>query len=480
MYFVETMPTLLVANRGEIAIRICKTAKKKGWKTVAIYSDADRHALHISYADEAYRVGGSPSKDSYLNINQIIKIAKDRQVDYIHPGYGFLSENAEFAQAVWDNGITFVGPTAEAMQSLGNKVEAKITAGNLGIPLVPGMKEPVDEKIALSIADRIGYPIILKAAAGGGGKGMRVVQNPSLLLESLSLAQSEALSSFGDPTIFIEKFIQSPKHIEVQVLADQLGHVIALPERECSLQRRHQKIMEESPSALLDDSIRKKMQADALKLIQSTGYFGTATVEFILDSDGNYFFLEVNTRLQVEHTVTEMITGLDLVDLQLDIAQKKSISIKPSDIQVHGHAIQWRVYAEDADNHFAPSVGTIDYYEEPVGKDIRIDAGYKQGSEIPIYYDPMISKMIAWGRDRGQCILTLHQALKNYSIEGVITSIPFGIKLLTQTDILEGHYTVDYLDKNLDRILKDGKDESVYKAAAALSLFLHRNKTLNL
>ncbi len=469
----------MVANRGEIAIRIFKTAKRKGWSTVAVYSDADKDSLHLAFADEAYCIGPGPSRESYLNINSILTIARSCGVDCIHPGYGFLSENPDFVSAVKAAGILFVGPNIEAMNLLGNKISAKKMASSLGIPLVPGNHHAIsDMDEAIRLANDIGFPIMIKAAAGGGGKGMRVVHAIEDLKESIQLAQTEAKSSFGNDEIFMEQFILSPRHIEVQVIGDQQGHLVYLPERECSLQRRHQKIMEESPANNFSTTLRRKMGEDAVRLAKASGYFSTGTVEFIVDQQDNYFFLEMNTRLQVEHTVTEMITNLDLVDMQLDIVYGLPLQLQQDDITYTGHAIQWRVYAEDPNQNFAPSTGQITNYQEPNLDHIRIDSGYNAQKRVPIYYDPMIAKLIAWGPNRQDSLAKLRLALRKYDIDGIYTTIAFGIKILDQPAIQNGEYAVDFLHLHLEKILQDSSSLKYAQAAASLALYLHR-KSLN-
>lgn len=465
----------MVANRGEIAIRIFKTAKAKGWATVAVYSEADKDSLHVQYADESFCIGPAPAIKSYLNIESIIHAAIALKVDCIHPGYGFLSENASFAQAVRDAHIHFAGPDAESMKLLGNKISAKKMAAAIGMPLVPGHHQAIaDLDEALKLASEIGYPVMIKAAAGGGGKGMRIIAEAAQLREGILLAQAEAKASFGYDDIFIERFIPSPRHIEIQVIGDSHGHLIYLPERECSLQRRHQKIMEESPANDLSDEIRLKMSEDAVRLAISCGYFSTGTVEFIVDRSGSYYFLEMNTRLQVEHTVTEMITGLDLVDLQLDIAMGNSLKINQKDVLTKGHAIQWRICAEDPSQKFAPSSGKITRYHVPRIDQIRLDSGYAQNKIVSIFYDPMIAKLIAWDTDRIRCLNRLISALQEFDIEGITTTIAFGIQVLNHSSIQKGHYGVDFIDKNLESILEDSSSIAQAKAAAALALYLYQ------
>ncbi|MEP7320259.1 MAG: biotin carboxylase N-terminal domain-containing protein [Saprospiraceae bacterium] len=468
------MPKLLVANRGEIAIRIFKSARKRNWTCVAIYSEADKESLHLEYADEIYSIGPAPASQSYLNIEKIIAVAREAKVDFIHPGYGFLSENAKFVKAVSEAGIHFIGPGIDAMNLLGNKISAKKLAHSLGIPLVPGNQYPISETAqAIQIANEIGFPVMIKAAAGGGGKGMRMIEEAAALSEGIELAKAEAKASFGNDDIFIERLIKSPRHIEIQIIADTYGNVLGLPERECSLQRRHQKIMEESPANHLSADLRSHLIEDAIKLASKSGYVSTGTVEFIIDNDGHYYFLEMNTRLQVEHTVTEMVTGLDLVDLQFDIAEGKPLVLTQNDLIAKGHAIQWRVYAEDPDNHFTPSTGKINSFNIPVSPHIRIDAGYKEGKVVSVYYDPMIAKLIAWSPDRASCVQLLRSALDEFEISGIITSIPFGILVLDHPSIVSGDYHVNFLDQELNNILHGDTQLLHSRAAAALALYLH-------
>ncbi|MBK6815965.1 MAG: ATP-grasp domain-containing protein [Saprospiraceae bacterium] len=475
------MPKLLVANRGEIAIRIFKTAKKKGWTCVAVYSEADQNSLHLDFADEVYALGPGPASQTYLHIEKVIDIAIHAKVDFIHPGYGFLSESAAFAEAVEKTGIVFVGPSANAMRHLGDKISAKQTAAELGIPMVRGIIAGINGiEEALEQADTIGYPVMVKAAAGGGGKGMRVIHNAEDLSDSLDRAKAEAQASFGNDIIFLEQYIHSPRHIEIQIIGDQQGNVLFLPERECSLQRRHQKLMEESPANFLPDTLRQSMSQDAVNLAKSCGYYSTGTVEFMVDQKGNYFFLEMNTRLQVEHTVSEMVTGLDLVDMQLEVASRMPLHIKQEDIHVSGHAIQWRINAEDPLQNFAPSSGHITHFTTPVQAHVRIDSGYEQNKNVPVLYDPLIAKLICWGVDRPDAIQRLKGALNAFDIEGISTSIPFGLQLLDHPDIVAGHYGVNFLELHLEEILKGKQQENHLKAAAALALHLYLEELKNL
>jgi acetyl-CoA carboxylase biotin carboxylase subunit len=393
------MKKILVANRGEIALRVMRTAKSMGIATVAIYSEVDRKAPHVRFADEAVCVGPAPSKDSYLQMDKIIEAALALGVEGIHPGYGFLSENAVFAQKVEDAGMAFIGPSPHAIEIMGSKLAAKQAVGAFNVPLVPGTDQPVtDIAEAKRLADAIGYPILIKASAGGGGKGMRLVEKEEEFVEQMDMAVSEAVSSFGDGSVFIEKFITSPRHIEMQVLGDKHGNVVHIFERECSVQRRHQKVVEEAPSAVVSPAMRKAMGEAAVKVAKSVNYYGAGTVEFIVDEKLDFYFLEMNTRLQVEHPVTELITGLDLVREQIKIARGEKLSFTQDDLQIQGHAVELRVYAEDPQNNFLPDIGKLTTYQPPHGQGIRVDDGMEEGMDIPIYYDPMIAKLATFGR----------------------------------------------------------------------------------
>ena len=399
------MKKILIANRGEIALRIMRTAKEMGIATVAVFSDADREALFVRYADEAINIGPAASAESYLRADKIIEVAKKLNVEGIHPGYGFLSENAEFARQLKEEGIILIGPSAEAMEVMGSKLAAKAAVKAYDIPLVPGTDEAVDDvEEAAGIANEIGFPILVKASAGGGGKGMRIVEKAEDFKEQMDRAVSEAISSFGDGAVFIERFVASPRHIEIQILADIHGNVVYLFERECSIQRRHQKVIEEAPSAVLTAELRKKMGEAAVKVAQSCNYVGAGTVEFLLDENMNFFFLEMNTRLQVEHPVTEQITGIDLVREQINIAREEVLSYRQEDLMIQGHAFEVRVYAEDPLNNFLPDIGTLNTYTRPQGLGVRVDDGFEEGMSIPIHYDPMIAKLVTFGKDR-DCLL---------------------------------------------------------------------------
>ncbi len=442
------MKKILVANRGEIALRVMKTAKDMGIATVAIYSEADRKSPHVRYADEAICVGPPASKDSYLRAEYIIQKALELGVDGIHPGYGFLSENADFSEKVAKAGITFIGPKAPAIRTMGSKLAAKRAVKNYDIPMVPGTDEAVaDPEEAKRIAKAIGFPILIKASAGGGGKGMRTVHNAEELEEQMNLAISEATSSFGDGSVFIEKFVTNPKHIEIQVLADSHGNVVHLFERECSVQRRHQKVVEEAPSSCLTPEVRAKMGAAACDVARACDYLGAGTVEFLVDDALNFYFLEMNTRLQVEHPVTEMITGVDLVREQINIARGLPISFRQEDLTITGHAVELRVYAENPRENFVPDIGTLLIYKAPMGAGVRVDDGFEEGMSIPIYYDPMISKLIAYGKDRDEAMDRMLRAISEYEIVGVKNTLEFGAFVMNHPAFREGKFDTNFVPR---------------------------------
>jgi acetyl-CoA carboxylase biotin carboxylase subunit len=451
---------ILVANRGEIALRVMRTAHEMGISTVAIYSEADRNAPHVRYAHEAVCVGPPPSNQSYLLGDKIIQICKDLGVDAIHPGYGFLSENANFSRAVREAGLIFVGPSPESIETMGSKIAAKQAAKRFGVPLVPGVDEAITDRAAAKIiASEVGYPVLIKASAGGGGKGMRVVQNAEEFDEQMDRAVSEAIASFGDGSVFIEKYITSPKHIEIQLIADQHGNVVHLFERECSVQRRHQKLVEEAPSAVLTPQIREAMGQCAVQVAKACDYSGAGTVEFIVDEDLNFYFLEMNTRLQVEHPVTELITGVDLVKEMIRVAEGHPLSFAQADMAINGHSIEIRVCAEDPRNNFLPDVGTLHTYVRPQGNGVRVDDGMEEGMAIPIYYDPMIAKLITYGKDRQEAIDKMIRAIDEYKIVGVQTTLPFCRFVMEHEAFLSGkfdtrfislYYTPEVLNQALD------------------------------
>lgn len=438
---------ILVANRGEIAIRIMRTAKDMGIRTVAIYSEADRNALHLRFADEAVLVGAPAPTFSYLNMDKIIQVALTLNVDAIHPGYGFLSENALFAQKIKDAGLIFIGPSPTAIETMGSKLKAKETAASHQIPLVPGTETAItDIQEARKIAGEIGYPILIKASAGGGGKGMRLVEHDNDFEDQMNRAVSEAMAAFGDGAVFIEKYIRSPKHIEIQILGDQHGNIVHLFERECSIQRRHQKLVEEAPSAVLSPTIRKQMGDHAVKIAKACNYYSAGTVEFIMDENFNYYFLEINTRLQVEHPVTELITGVDLVKEQILIAEGKPLRFSQEDLKIKGHAIELRVCAEDPLNNFLPHTGLITNYSTPKGPGVRVDDGYEQNLEVSIYYDPMIAKLICYGATRDEAISRMQRAIDEYQITGIATTLSFGKFVMQHEAFQSGKFDTQFID----------------------------------
>ncbi len=474
---------ILVANRGEIAIRVFKTAKKLGIKTVAVYSTADRNAPHVEEADEAVWIGEAPSNQSYLLGDKIIEVAKSLKVDAIHPGYGFLSENADFSQKVSDAGILFIGPKPYAIRTMGSKLAAKESVKKYNIPMVPGIDQAVsDPQKAIKIAGEIGFPILIKASAGGGGKGMRIVDKESDLESQMQRAISEATSAFGDGSVFIEKYIDSPRHIEIQILADSHGNVVHLFERECSIQRRHQKVVEEAPSAILTEDLRNKMGEAAVSVAKSCDYLGAGTVEFLMDAQMNFFFLEMNTRLQVEHPVTEWITGLDLVEEQIKIAEGEALSFSQNDLKIKGHAIELRVYAEDPLQDFMPSMGRLTTYKPPVGENIRVDDGFREGMEIPIYYDPMLSKLITYGKTRQEAISKMIEAIDKYEVEGIETTLGFGKYVCQHKAFQSGKFDTHFVKKYYTpkRIHSFYKEEATMAAKMALKLYLEEKQKVKL
>jgi len=476
------MQKILVANRGEIALRIMRTIHRMGIKSVAVYSEADRQAPHVLFADEAVCLGPAPSSQSYLNGDAIIAFAKKLGVDGIHPGYGFLSENAGFAKKVEDAGITFIGPGPEAMRIMGSKLAAKECVKQYNIPMVPGIDKAIDNiAVAKKIAAEIGYPVLIKASAGGGGKGMRIAARESELDEQIQRASSEALSSFGDGSVFIEKYVTAPRHIEIQVLADNYGNTIHLFERECSIQRRHQKVVEESPSAILTPDIRKKMGEAAVLVAKSCHYRSTGTVEFLVDEQLNFYFLEMNTRLQVEHPVTEMITGIDLVEEQIRIARGEKLRYKQDEITINGHALELRVYAEDPLNDFLPSTGTLTKYQVPEGEGIRVDGGYTEGMAIPVYYDPMIAKLITHGNNRTEAIQKMKAVIADYRIEGVQTTLPFGRFVLEHEAFLSGRFDTQFVPKyySPEKLLAQQKSKAELAALIALRCWFEKLQAAN-
>jgi len=477
------MEKILVANRGEIALRIMKSIKKSGKKAVAVYSEADVNSLHVQFADEAYCIGPAPSALSYLKADKIIETALKAGADGIHPGYGFLSENADFAQKVTEAGITFIGPTPEAIDLMGNKIAARETVRKQGVPLVPGNKNQLTTlSQAREIASEIGYPILIKAAAGGGGKGMRKVMNEEELESQMQRAQSEAMASFDDDAVFIEKYISSPRHIEFQILADQYGHTVHLFERECSIQRRHQKLIEEAPSAVLSESLRHEMGNAAIAVAKSCQYTGAGTVEFILDENKQFYFLEMNTRLQVEHPVTEFITGLDLVALQIAIAEGKNLPFSQEEVQLKGHAIELRICAEDPFNQFLPSTGLLTAYTPPVMENIRLDDSFKKGMEVSVFYDPLIGKLIAYGQNRADAISHLLRAIKKFDIKGIETTLPFGKFVCEHPHFISGDFDTHFIEKyfRTEDITAYYAEDARLAGKIALSLFLKNQEKVKL
>jgi pyruvate carboxylase subunit A len=477
------MKKILIANRGEIAIRIMQTAKKMGIKTVAIYSTVDRNAPHVRFADEAVLIGEAPSNKSYLLGDKIIEVAKKRGVDAIHPGYGFLSENANFAEACENNNISFIGPKAKAIKIMGSKLAAKEAVKAYNIPMVPGTDEAIsDIPKAKKLAKEIGFPILIKASAGGGGKGMRVVEKEAEFESQMDRAISEATSAFGDGSVFIEKYVKAPRHIEIQIMADTHGNIVHLFERECSIQRRHQKVIEEAPSSVLTPELRSKMGEAAIMVAKSCDYVGAGTVEFLLDEAHNFYFLEMNTRLQVEHPVTELITGTDLVALQIRVARGEELSITQENLKINGHALELRVYAEDPLNNFLPSVGNLEVYKIPKGENIRVDNGFEEGMDIPIYYDPMLSKLITYAETREEAIELMITAIQNYEIEGVKTTLPFGSFVCEHDAFRSGNFNTHFVKKyySPETLRKKQEEEAKIAALIALKQYLKDLKLVRL
>ena len=474
------MKKILIANRGEIALRIMKTCKQMEISSVAIYSDADENSPFVSYADEAVNIGPPPSNKSYLLQDKIIDVAKELNVDGIHPGYGFLSENSEFAKKVIDAGIIFIGPSAESMNLMGDKLSAKKTVSKYDIPMVPGTDYAItDIEEAKHIASNIGFPILIKASAGGGGKGMRIIEKEEDFEPQMKRAVSEAEKAFGNGAVFIEKYVNSPRHIEIQIVADTHGNVVHLFERECSIQRRHQKVIEEAPSSILTEKLRTKMGKDACQVAISCNYFGVGTVEFLYDN-GEYYFLEMNTRLQVEHPVTEMITSVDLVKEQISIAEGKELSFKQSDLKIKGHSIEVRVYAENPLTGFLPDIGKLNVYNIPKGEGVRVDDGFCEGMDIPVYYDPMISKLIVHAENRNEAILKMTKAIKEYDIVGVETTLDFCRFVINHRMFKSGdfntHFIADYYNEYEEEIKDEITDEV---AISAIYLLNNKEKTNN-
>lgn len=469
------MRKILIANRGEIALRVMRSAKEMGIATVAVYSEADRNAPFVRYADEAVCIGPPPSNQSYLLGDKIIDVCKSLGVDGIHPGYGFLSENAGFARAVKKAGITLIGPSPEAMEVMGDKLSAKQAARKYNIPMVPGTEGAVnDVEEAKRVALEVGLPILIKASAGGGGKGMRIVENIEELAEQMERAISEAMSSFGDGSVFIERYVAGPRHIEIQVLADNHGNVVHLFERECSIQRRHQKVVEEAPSAILTPELREAMGKSACDVARSCNYSGAGTVEFLVDENRNFYFLEMNTRLQVEHPVSEMITGVDLVKEQINVARGEKLRFTQDELAINGHALEVRVYAEDPSNNFLPDIGKLTTYRRPMGPGVRVDDGFEEGMQIPIYYDPMIAKLITHGKDRNEAIARMVRAIDEYEITGCQTTLPFCQWAIQHPAFVSGDFDTHFVKNYFSpEVLVQEDDQEMLVAALAAAHWLN-------
>ena len=475
------MEKVLVANRGEIACRVIRTLKKMGITSVAVYSDADEHALHVKMADEAYHLGPSPSNESYLRQDKLIKICLDHNIDAVHPGYGFLSENSVFALKLQENNIKLIGPSAFSMDIMGDKLSAKDAVKDFGIPMVPGTDYAIsDIESAREIARKVGYPVLVKASAGGGGKGMKLVTKDEEFADQMQLAINEATSSFGNGAVFIEKFVTSPRHIEIQVLADSFGNTVYLFERECSIQRRHQKVVEEAPSIILTPEKRKAMGEAAVNVAKAAKYEGAGTVEFLMDDKLNFYFLEMNTRLQVEHPVTEMITGLDLVEQQIKIAMGEKLAFTQEDLKINGHAIELRVYAEDPYENFVPSINILEKYRLPKGDGIRVDNGYNEGDQVPIYYDPMLAKLTVHATTRKAALKKMLSAIGQYEIEGIASTLDFGAFVMAHPDFISGNFDTNFVNKNWnpDEIKEIINDDATVAAWIAKTLMAENDQKL--
>jgi acetyl-CoA carboxylase biotin carboxylase subunit len=476
---MEKFQKILVANRGEIAVRIIRACRELGIPSVAVYSEADREALHVMMADEAYLIGPPPARESYLAIENIIKVAKESGADAVHPGYGFLSENAEFAHACQEAGLTFVGPSAHAIRTMGDKIAARQAAMGMDVPVVPGTEKPLEhDDEGLRVAREIGYPVMVKAAMGGGGKGMRLVEDETGLIAALRMARAEAKSAFGDPTVYLEKYLEEPRHIEIQLLADSAGSIVYLGERECSIQRRHQKLIEECPSSFVDFPFRLKMGEAACRVAEAVGYVNAGTVEFLVDRHRNFYFLEMNTRLQVEHPVTELVTGIDLVKEQIRIAAGEPLGYSQEEIFLRGWAIESRIYAEDPFKDFLPSPGVIRGLRTPSGPWVRDDSGVYEGFEVPIHYDPLISKLSVWGHDRQDAIRRMTRALSEYKVVGVRTTIPILQHVMAHPDFLAGRLSTHFLQQAMihNTAHAEGHHRNVAIIAAALSAYQRESR----
>lgn len=468
---------ILIANRGEIAVRVIRACKELGITSAAVYSEVDKISLHTTSADESYLIGAPPANESYLNKDKIIKLAKKINADAIHPGYGFFSENADFIQAVEEAGITFIGPSSKSVRMMGSKTEARTLMSKHDVPIVPGTTKPIqsiDE--GLQLAKKIGYPVLLKAAAGGGGKGMRKINSEDEFGSSFEAVKREALKAFANDEIYIEKYIENPRHIEVQIFGDKLGNYVHLFERECSIQRRHQKVIEEAPSISVDELTRKKITETAIQAAKACNYYNAGTIELLMDENKNFYFLEMNTRLQVEHPVTEMITGIDIVKEQISIAEGKPLSFSQDEIKIFGHAIECRIYAEDIDNNFAPSTGKINLHRLTSGPGIRIDRGIDVMSDVPIYYDPMLSKVIAWGKNREEAIVRMKRALSEYQICGVTTNISLFKWILNQNEFEDGTFDINFLENKFLPLVpnkwRNSDSEELINVVAAIAAIM--------
>ena len=474
------MNKILIANRGEIALRIMRSAKEMGIKTVAVFSEADRNALHVRYADEAVCLGAPPSNQSYLLGEKIIQVCKELNVDGVHPGYGFLSENADFANSLEAAGIILIGPSAHSMEIMGDKLSAKAAVKSYNIPLVPGTDGAVEDlQEAIRTAREIGFPVMIKASAGGGGKGMRIVYTEETLEEEMNLAISEATSSFGNGAVFVERFVNSPRHIEIQILADTHGNVVHLFERECSIQRRHQKVIEEAPSAVVSEELRTKMGECAKDVARACGYVGAGTVEFLVDDKLDFYFLEMNTRLQVEHPVTEMISGVDIVKEQIRVARGEKLSFAQEDLKINGHAIESRVYAEDPQNNFLPDIGTLERYVRPQGAGVRVDDGFEEGMEIPIYYDPMIAKLAVHAENRDEARTKMVRAIDEYEITGVKTTLPFCKFVMEHDAFASGNFDTGFVADHFKPEMLDEVDEAEREVAALMTVFAEKSTEIS-
>ena len=465
---------VLVANRGEIAVRVLRACEERGIGTATVFSDVDRTALHVRYADEAYHIGPAPSRDSYLRIDKIIDVARKAGVDAVHPGYGFLAENAEFAAACADIGITFIGPSPDAIAKMGDKQTARETVAKNNVPLVPGSPKGMRDEELRATAIQIGFPLMIKATAGGGGKGMRVVHDPNQFTSALSAARREAIGAFGNGEVYLEKYISSARHIEVQILADSYGHTIHLGERECSIQRRHQKLIEEAPSVAVDENLRQELGRVAVAAAESVEYVNAGTIEFLFDAnEDKFYFLEMNTRLQVEHPVTEFVTGVDIVKEQLTIAAGRRMRYRPEDIRPKGWSIECRLTAEDPFNNFMPNSGVVTYLKEPTGPGVRVESALYRGYEISLFYDPMVAKLIVWGENRAEAILRMRRALNEYRISGIKTSIPFHQEIMDSTEFIWGTFDTGFLDRRRLVARNEPDLDQARIAAVAAALVAH-------